>query len=234
MTLGRRRAQEDKCWETDILRQIANIKVWEEVALRREVEAQILAHEAKEQELRLLMKILDNRVESEMTEARACETKAHKDTQLPRPTEGKNRYWSQLRKTWYLNKAQGHHNMAQQFVWAQEELENLTIQCRAVACRQRLWITEYMRQHPQQEPKINIPVAQVARLPAHGACMSVMKRLALHNNLLSQLEWQKVRTAHQEATSYMQQVLCRRQQESLAIVQEMYMTFIKDKYTINK
>ena len=49
MSLGQRRTQQNKRWETDILHQVAVVRAWEDEALRRDIEAWFLTFKDKEQ-----------------------------------------------------------------------------------------------------------------------------------------------------------------------------------------
>ena len=222
MSLGQRRTQQNKRWETDILHQVAVVRAWEDEALRRDIEAWFLTIKDKEQELLVLLKILDHKFQSEVTQARAYETKAHRGTELPISSEGRKQHQLRQRKAWYLDKAQQHHNQAQQLLVVQEELEEDLLQCMTSLHQYQVWVPEALRQR-QEDSMRNIPM--VVRGPSKGGPrVSNMMRLALHNNLMALLEWQKVRTALQEATTMMQETLCRQQQERTILIQKYYKT----------
>ena len=222
--MGRQRALENKSWEANILQQIIITKEWEEDSFRRELELQTLTQEAKRQELLLLLNILDLKVNSEVTQARAYEAKVHESTCEYGVSGRRSRYLLRLRKTWYLNKAQEHRNRAQQLITALGELEILFLQCSASLRQIRQQKFELIK---QQEPKskLNITPSSVSQ----STCMSDMKRLALHNNLLVHLDWQKLRTAQQEASTALQIHLFSKQREIVSNLQEYYKD-LKHKY----
>ena len=212
---GRQRALDNKSWEADILRQINITKSLEKAALLQELEFKTLTQESRKQELFLLLKLLDLKVNRELSEARAYEAKVHESTCVVRSSERRARYLLRLRKSWYLDKAQEHRNRAEQFSSALDELEVLFLQCSASLRQICLQKSEILR---KQEPKMNLVVTS----PANSSCISDMMRIAMHNNLLAHLQTHRTRTAQQQASSVMYRTLCLQQQERTANLQIYY------------
>ena len=215
--MGRRRALENKTWEADILWQMRLTKTMEERAFLQELEFQTLTQEAKKQELLLLLKILDLKFKSEVSQAMALETKAHENTCMFGVSGRRARYLLRLKKTWYLDKAQQHRNRAKQLVTALGELEILFLKCSASMRQIRQQKLELLS---QQDSMSILMVTNMS--PAQSTYKNDIMCLALHNNLIKQLDWQKMRTAQQEASSAMYSHLFLQQQQRTTNLQVYY------------
>lgn len=215
--MRRHQAQENKRWEADIIWQISITRRWEETAIHNKVEQQALTHESKQQELFLLLKILDLKLISEISQAMAYEAKVQENSNLIGASQRRTRHLLRLRKNWYLDKAQEHRNRAQQLGKSMNDLETLFLQCSASLRQIRLQKLEMLS---QLEPKMKF--TGMPQSSMHGSRMSDMKSLAMHNNLLAQLEWQKVKTAQQEASLSMHTRMCLQQQKITANLQQYY------------